>query len=377
MRELPRVLMIASLAFALLGGCKGEAKPAEAAPSPQATAPSASERPAERSLEPGPPLREDGTLYAESELMGTRVSINVYVGDPAQSAAAAQAMREAFAEIARIEAIASEWQADSDLSRLNAAAGGDAVEVPPELFEILERAAEISARSEGKFDISFHAVGELWKFGPGAKPPSPEDVAARLPLVNWRAVELDAAHRRVRLRTPGMKLGLGAIAKGYAVDAASRILRDAGHANHVVEGGGDTFASGSKDGQPWRVGVQDPNAAGALGFVSLENMAVVTSGNYMRFFEWEGRRYTHIIDPTTGFPIPEGQSPKSVTCVAPDATAADAWCTALTVMGREAALRMVETQPQLELLLIDHDDSVHLSSGFIELWTPLGPPAEN
>ncbi|HLU47350.1 MAG TPA: FAD:protein FMN transferase, partial [Planctomycetota bacterium] len=163
-----------------------------------------------------PPLRHDGTLFAESELMGTRVSINVYVGETARAAAAATAIREAFAEISRIESIASEWQADSALSRLNAGAGGPAQRVPPELFEILSRASKISRDSEGRFDVTFHAVGALWSFRPGARPPSAEAVREKLPLVNWAAVELDEDRGEVRLPLRGMKIGLGAIAKGYA-----------------------------------------------------------------------------------------------------------------------------------------------------------------
>lgn len=335
---------------------------------------SSAQPPSTPSSDPGPPLRDDGTLYAESELMGTRVSMNVWVGDPARSAQAAAAIRQAFDEIARIEQIASEWRDSSDLSRLNAAAGKDPIEVPRELIDILARAKQISEASDGHFDVTFYAVGELWSFRPGAVPPDPSAVAARLPLVNWRGIELDPPRRRARLSTPGMKVGLGAIAKGYAVDAASRVLRDAGFANHVVEGGGDTYAAGHKAGEPWHVGVQRPDRAGAMGALRLKDKAVVTSGNYMRFFEWEGRRYTHILDPKTGFPILESQSPRSVTCVAQNATDADAFCTALSVMGRSRAMEFVAQTEGLEALIVDHDGSVHLSAGLTSMWRSFDEP---
>ena len=373
-RSLPLGLPLA-LPFALALACKAGGPAADEGGAAQQGAPAAtaSDADAAAAVTDAPPLRRDGTLYAESELMGTRVSINVYVGDPQRAEAAATAIRDAFAEIARIESIASEWQADSDLSRLNAAAGGSPVEVPAELFEILERARTISEDSEGRFDVTFHAVGALWSFRPGSRPPSAEAVREKLPLVNWAAVELDAETGRVRLPMAGMKVGLGAIAKGYAVDRASALLIAAGFENHVVEGGGDTYAAGLKNGAPWRIGVQDPERAGALGSLTVSDRAVVTSGDYMRGFEWEGRRYSHILDPKTGFPIPEAQSLRSVTCVAADATDADAYCTALAVLGAQHAMAFVEARPKLDAILIDADGVLSISSGLQDNWTPMHP----
>jgi thiamine biosynthesis lipoprotein len=306
--------------------------------------------------------------------MGTRVSMRLWLDDPTKAKAAASAMTEAFNEIARIESIASEWQPDSELSRLNDAAGGDPMKISPELFAILERAKEVSEDTEGKFDVSFHSVGQLWSFKAGASPPSDQAIAEKLPLVNYRRIELDAQNSSARLAEVGMKVGLGAIAKGYAVDAASRLLRERGFGNHIVEGGGDTYARGRKGEKDWQIGVQHPSRGGAIGALPCGDKAVVTSGNYMRFFEWEGRRYTHILDPQTGWPISAEKHPKSVTCVADNATDADAYCTALTIMGRDAALDFVTERPGLDVIVIDFDDSIHVSAGLEGRWRRFDEP---
>ena len=189
-------------------------------------------------------------------------------------------MRAAFGEVARVEQIASEWRDDSEVSRLAATAGDGWRPVSPELFELLERSAKISAMTDGRFDITFHGVGDLWSFEEGATPPTRAEVRAKLPLVDHRKVELDPEGRRVRLARKGMKLGFGAIAKGYAVDRAADMLREAGFRHFIVEGGGDTFVSGMKDGKPWNVGIQDPDRRGAVGSIPASDEAIVTSGNY-------------------------------------------------------------------------------------------------
>jgi thiamine biosynthesis lipoprotein len=364
-----------SALLCLLLACRSETDPATK-PSAAAPLPAEDVEEAPSPSSDAPFVGEDGTVFAESELMGTRVSMRVWLADEARAADAGQAIRDAFREIARIESIASEWQADSELTRLNESSGSGAIEISPELFEILERSRAISEATHGSFDVSFHAVGQLWKFGPGSRPPSPEAIAEKLPLVNWRNVELLDNPPRARLVRKGMKLGLGAIAKGYAVDAASRLLTQRGFAHHIVEGGGDTYARGSKDGQAWQIGVQHPTRGGAIGAIAAKDRAVVTSGNYMRFFEWEGRRYTHILDPQTGWPISADKHPKSVTCVAPNATDADAYCTAVTIMGRAAAMSFVGEHEGLDVVIIDFDDSLHVSEGLSDSWRAFEEPSK-
>lgn len=355
-RRLTALVTIAMLG-AMLGACSKPDAPAQDK--------AATEREASRSDAPAgepPPLRADGTIFAETELMGTRASVNLWLAPDEDGSKATQAITDAIYEMSRIESIASEWQADSELSRLNRNAGGEPMKVSPELLEILVRAKQVSADTQGLFDVTFYAVGELWSFTPGSKPPPADSIAQRLPLVDWQGVEIDEAASTVRLREPGMKIGLGAIAKGYAVDKAAELLRERGYRHHIVEAGGDTYVTGDKGGKPWRVGVQDPEqAAGRIGHIPTQDQAVVTSGNYARFFEWEGVRYTHIFDPRTGWPIPADRTPKSVTLVAKDATIADAYCTAVSVMTPQEGLAFVNARPELGAVIIGPNDELLVS----------------
>ncbi|MEM6995104.1 MAG: FAD:protein FMN transferase, partial [Myxococcota bacterium] len=209
-------------------------------------------------------------------------------------------------------------------------------------------------------------VGQLWSFKRGAQPPTRKAIAEKLPLVDYRKLEIDADAKTVRLAKAGMMLGLGAIAKGYAVDRASAVLTERGLPHHVVEAGGDTYAAGTKGGKPWAVGIQTPGERGVVGVLPSSNRAVVTSGDYQRFFEFEGKRYAHILDPKSGWPVPAERSPRSVTLVADNATDADAYATAVAVMGVEAGLAFVERLPAIEAVVIDSAEKVHISSGLVE-----------
>ena len=373
---LPRRIVVLMLALGWAGCSKSEAptpQPSLPSPAPSPTPPKPKAPPLPEAE--GPPIRRDGTMFGTSELMGTTVSINVYVGPDGDAVKAGKAMQDALAEMARIEGLMSEWKPGSELSKLNDAAGGPAKPLSPELFEVLEIATRIHGETEGTFDVTFHGVGHLWSFKPGSRPPSREAIATALPLVDGSALQLDATTHAARLPKAGMKIGLGAIAKGYAVDRASGLLRERGFANHVVEAGGDTYAAGSKGYQPWRVGVKDPQSTGSLGVLSIRERAVVTSGDYMRFFEHEGRRYAHIIDPTTGWPIEASNSPKSVTLLAVNATLADAYCTAVAVMGPDRGMAFVESREDLDAVIIDRDGTVRVSSGLRDVYEPLPPPS--
>lgn len=370
-----------SLGALLLGACSKSEPPKPQVPPqspPQLSGPANTGKAAPKINAPSegtPPVRRDGTMFGTSELMGTTVSLNVFVGPDGDASKAGLAMQDALAEMARIEGLMSEWKPNTELSRLNQGSGGAAMLISKELFEVLELSHRIHGETQGNFDVTFHGVGHLWSFKDGSTPPTAKEIEAALPLVDGAAVELDAVARTARLPTAGMKVGLGAIAKGYAVDRASQLLRDRGFANHVVEAGGDTYAAGSKGGEPWRVGVKDPETSGSLGVLSIQERAVVTSGDYMRFFEHEGRRYAHILDPSTGWPIEQEKSPKSVTLLAKDAAQADAYCTAVAVMGAEVGLAFVETRPDLDAVIIERDGTVRFSSGLSGVYEPL-PPAK-
>lgn len=325
---------------------------------------------------PPPPVRKDGTIYAEAYQMGTRFSINLWVGEQSP-AAAGVAIEAALAEIERIEQIMSEWRPSSELSQLNNAAGQASRLLSPELFEVLQRSKIICEATDGAFDPTFYGVGQLWHFEPGAVPPTREAVAAKLSLVDWRAIELDPNTLRGRLARPGMKVGLGAIAKGYGVDRASQVLKEHGFVHHIVEGGGDTYVSGTKAGAPWRVGIQRPDGPGSIAAIPASDRAIVTSGGYQRFIEVDGKRYAHIIDPRTGWPLDETSSAQSITVLADDATDADAYATAVAVMGPEKGLAYVEAHPPLEAVIVTRSGEVLVSRDLAPLliWPSDAPAA--
>ena len=340
---------------------QSSAPPAKQAPAPAQEAPA--QTTAETPTAEAPPVRKDGTIFAESELMGTRVTVNVWLPPGVAAADAGKAIQAAFDEIARIESIMSEWQPDSELTHFNEAAAGPAMPLSEELTEVLARSLEIAEATDGAFDPTFHGVGQLWSFRPGSTPPSKADVEAKLPLVDYRKMEIDRDAKTGRLATAGMMVGLGAIAKGYAVDRASALLVARGLPHHVVEAGGDTYARGTKGGKKWVVGIQKPGERGIVAALPSSNEAVVTSGDYQRFFEFEGKRYAHILDPRTGWPIPAERSAQSVTVVADNATDADAFATAVAVMGPKAGMKFVESRPELQAVIVDADGKTLVSSG--------------
>jgi len=361
----------------LSGACQADVGPSATAAESRSPAPvePAAVEPTDRarqSLEASRtpfPVRNDGTLKAETELMGTHVSINLWLDPQRTPPEGGQAIEQAFAEMRRLEGIMSEWQPDSDVSRFNANAGGAMQALDAELFTVLWRSKQVSERTEGAFDITFHAVGRLWKFESGAQPPKRAEIAKYKGLIDWRKIELDADKHVGRLARASMAVGLGAIAKGYAVDRASAVLVQHGFRNHIVEAGGDTYVSGSKGSKPWLVGVRDPGVSdleATIGAIRSKDESVVTSGDYERFFEHEGKRYAHIFDPRTAWPLEQTSSPRSVTLVAPNAMDADAYCTAVMVMGPEAGLAFVDQVPELEAVIITRDDRVLVSKGLSE-----------
>jgi thiamine biosynthesis lipoprotein len=321
-----------------------------------------------------PPVRADGTILADATMMGTRVSINLWLEPGQDPISAGEAIEAAFAEMGRLEGIASEWKTDSAISRLNRSAGMRAIELPTELIEILQRSKDISQATDGRFDVTFHSVGRLWSFKPGSEPPDAAAIERAVALVDYRAIELEPRTGRGRLANPGMAVGLGAIAKGYIVDAGASLLHERGFHHHIVEGGGDTFVSGAKGAKPWRVGIKNPAATGprdnAIGWLEARDQAVVTSGNYERYFEYQGRHYTHILDPKTGWPIARESSPQSVTLVAGNAADADGYCTAITVMGSTEGMQFVESKPGLEAVIIDAHGVPQVSSGLSGKFVP-------
>ncbi|MEE3181950.1 MAG: FAD:protein FMN transferase [Planctomycetota bacterium] len=290
-------------------------------------------------------------------VMGTQLKITVIGTDPSLLD---RAMEAAAAEVKRVEDLMTDWRA-SELTSLNESSGEGPREVPRELAAIISRATELHRLTSGAFDITFAAAGKLWSFKTTPKSlPDPEKIKAALQLVNAGAVKVSAADKTVELPA-GMKIGLGGIAKGYGVDRAMKILMDHGIRNALVDAGGDMKILGMEFDKSWKIAIKHPRRKEkALAVLNLANTCLVTSGDYERFFELEGKRYHHIIDPRTGYPA---RGCMSASVVAPNAEYADALATSMCVLGPEKGLELIERLPRIEAVLVDMNGKVHVSSG--------------
>jgi thiamine biosynthesis lipoprotein len=306
--------------------------------------------------------------------MGTVVQITFWTDDEPAAAKAADAV---FAEFDRLDALMTTWTDDSDVSKINAAAGKKAVAVSEETFTVIQRAVEVSRLSKGVFDITVGVYAGLWKFDEDNDGTIPEaaEVEKRRKLVGWKNIVLDKKKRTVKLKKKGMKITLGGIAKGYAVDRAAKLLWDAGFVDFILQAGGDMFVSGKKDASPWVVGIRDPRGdrADTFAVAPIENHSFSTSGDYERFVLKDGVRYHHILDPRTGRPA---MATRSVTVMAKDAFTADAWSKVLFILGAEEAMKLVEKLDDFEAVFVTADNQVVVSSGLEKALKILSPPTE-
>ncbi len=301
-------------------------------------------------------------------LMSTEVTITLADDDPASAAPLFEA---AFAKFRAVELEMNEWRSESPLSLVNARAGTgewSALSVP--LCEVLTQSQLAHRYTGGAFDPTWAALRPLWKFGSEktGRVPTEDELAASCPLVNaerllLRPLALDGGLGcEAQLQAAGMQLGLGGVAKGYAVDLAVATLRQAGARNFLVQAGGDLFAAGEKSpGQPWRVGVQDPRGERGSYFATLEvrDRAFSTSGDYERFFEREGVRYHHLIDPSTCQP---GRKSRSATVLAKTAMEAEFLTKAAFLKGGDEALQLVSRRGA-EAVLVTARNEVKVSRG--------------
>lgn len=301
---------------------------------------------------------QDTQAQATRFLMDTSVDISAYGRD------AETHVKRALGEMERLEEVLSRHIVESEVARINANAG-DWVSISDDTLAVISLALQIGDMTEGAFDITVGNLVSLWGFGTGSyKVPSEEEIAAALATVDYRKVELDKTGKRVRIPA-GTVLDLGGIAKGYIVDQARSYLMKQRIQRAIVNAGGDISVIGSRpDGNPWRVGVQNPNDPSQISWViPLQNNSVVTSGDYQRFFIQDGQRWHHILDPRTGYPAREL---KSVTIVAQTAAEGDALSTAVFVLGWEKGRELVERLPGVEGILVGSDNQVWISSGLAE-----------
>lgn len=298
-------------------------------------------------------------LYSESSiLMGSSFEITVVAED---EDFAKESLAIAKKEIIRIEDLISSWDQKSETSRINRNAGIAAVEVSKELFDLIFRAQQISKLSSGAFDLTFAAIDKLWNFdGKESEMPNPDTLKASVFNIGYQLIELDEESLTVFLPKKGMKIGFGAIGKGYAADRAKQLLVERGVLGGIINASGDMNTWGTKpDGSSWTIGIVNPmNNKKVFSWFSLEHNAVVTSGDYEKFTQINGRRYSHIIDPRTGIP---SQGIVSCTVFAGKAELADAIATAIFVMGVESGLFLIDQLPDIEAILIDDSGIIHRS----------------
>ncbi len=296
--------------------------------------------------------------------MGTNVEIKVVAKD---STKANDAIQSAFKEIERIEKIASNFNKDSELSQLNLKGFSS----HPELFDIINKSMDYAKLTEGAFDITVYPLTKLWGFntdtseGTGIpqgkyKVPTDKEIKDTLEIVGYERIKLDYKNKKVYLNRS--KLDLGGIAKGFAVDKAINILRERGIRKALVNAGGDIKFIGNKK---WRIGIQHPRLKDKLiTTIKLKNKAIVTSGDYERYFMINEHRYQHIINPITGYPATECIS---VTIIADDATDADALATGVVVLGPDKGMKLINKLKNIEGLIIDSEGNIITSQGLKNL----------
>ncbi len=301
------------------------------------------------------PAQELKTQKKVLLLMGTRFELAAVSED---EELADKAIEAGIKEIQRIEALISEWQPTSQTSAINRSAGGMPVPVDEELYELIRRSLRISELTGGAFDISWAAADKVWKFDGSMKEmPSPEAVATSIRHIGYQKIQLIPETYSVYLQEKGMKIGFGAIGKGYAANRARDVMRGMGIKSGVVNAAGDMITWGRQaDGQPWYIGIADPAEKDKVfSWLTANETAVVTSGNYEKYAEINGKRYAHIIDPRTGYPA---TGLKSVTIICPDAELADALATATMVLGREEGLYLINQLKGVECLMITDEDEM-------------------
>ena len=296
-------------------------------------------------------------VFDEQAIMGTAVRVELWHEDPAQGRAAIGVVMD---DMRRIDAAMSVFREDSEISRINAHAAEGPVQVSAELASLIARSLEFSEITHGAFDITYASVGYLYDYRKHVKP----DDATRekaVESVDHHNVSVDLGNNTVRFAKAGMRIDLGGIAKGYAVEHSATLLRERGIEHAIVTAGGDSRIIGDRLGRPWMVGIRDPRSTeGVITRIPLEDEAISTSGDYERFFEEDGVRYHHILNPKTG------KSPdlvRSVTIIGPDGTSTDALTKGPFVLGWEQGIALIESLPGFETVIIDKDGGLHYSKG--------------
>ncbi|RBN52023.1 FAD:protein FMN transferase [Flavobacterium psychrolimnae] len=301
-------------------------------------------------------LRKRTTL-----LMGGRFDITIVAND---SVSAEKNIDTVIAEITRIENLISDWKSDSQVSEVNQNSGIRPVKVDKEVFELTQRAIRFSEMTNGGFDISFAAMDKIWKFdGSMTAMPSAEVIKKSVEKVGYKNIILDSVQSTIFLKLKGMKIGFGALGEGYATDECRDMMLAKGIKAGIINGSGDMSTWGKQpNGKPWNIGITNPfHPEKLVAVVPLEQDAVTTSGSYEKFVVFNGKRYSHIINPATGYPA---TGLCSVTVFGPNAETANGLSTSLMVLGKTAGLLLLKKYADYSCIMITDDGKVVKSKYF-------------
>jgi FAD:protein FMN transferase len=302
--------------------------------------------------------RHSGAWFSRDEaIMGTAIRVELWSSTPAL---AETVMSAVMAEMHRIDRAMSPHKHDSELSRINREAAQHPVPLSGEMYMLVDKAIEYSVLSGGAFDITYAAVGQLYDYRERVRPSETQLAAARA-CIGHQHLLLDPQRRTLRFAREGVRIDLGGFAKGYAVDQGARILREHGIAHGIVTAGGDSHIVGDRRGRPWMIGIRHPRAEGeVVAMLPLEDTALSTSGDYERYFDADGTRFHHLIDPHTGR-SPTGV--QSVSILAANGLASEAFSKCVFVMGPERGLHLIDSQDGVDAVVIDAHGELHYSSG--------------
>lgn len=290
-------------------------------------------------------------------IMGTRIYVELWAEDRARGEAVIDAVLD---EMRRVDAAMSTYKPESELSQLNAKAAHQPVVVSSELLELLRTSLEYSRITQGAFDVTYASVGYLYDYRKGVRPDK-DAIRGTLPGINYRHLILDAGQRTVKFGDARVRIDLGGIAKGHAVDRGIAVLQSRGIEHGLVTAGGDSRILGDRFGTPWVVGIRHPDRKDAvIARIPLENAAISTSGDYERFFDEDGVRYHHIVDPKTG---DSARKVRSATIIGPSATRTDGLSKTAFVLGAERALEIYNSLPDIDAVIVTPDGRVLYTQG--------------
>ncbi|QYN49411.1 FAD:protein FMN transferase [Apibacter sp. ESL0432] len=294
-------------------------------------------------------------------LMGCKFDFSILAEDSLQ---AEKYIDKAIDEIVRIENLISDWKPDSQVSKVNQNAGIQPVKVDREVLELTRRAIKISEITEGAFDISFAAMDKIWKFdGSMKKVPSEEQIKESIKKISYKNIIIDTLNSTLFLKLPGMKIGFGSIGKGYAADKAKELMVKNNVKAGIINASGDISVWGHKiNGEYWNIGIINPfEPSDITGFFTLKDECVTTSGSYEKYVELEGKKYSHIIDPRTGYPV---KGIKSVSVIGPNAETANGFSTSIMVLGVKAGRKLINHYPDYSCLIITDAGKIRKSKYF-------------